>query len=97
MFVDAKKAHLNAKCDEEEWVELRQIEEMAVWDEKSSVGMGGLRKNIGGGLVRRGKAASTTFHHPETQVRVVVHGDNFTFAGTESELKTDSSGDARVV
>ena len=52
MFVDVKKAHLNAKCDEEEWVELRQIEEMAVWDEKSSVGMGGrLRKNIGGGWV----------------------------------------------
>ena len=25
MFVDVKKAHLNAKCDEEEWVEL--------WDE----------------------------------------------------------------
>ena len=23
MFVDVKKAHLNAKCDEEEWVELR--------------------------------------------------------------------------
>ena len=22
MFVDVKKAHLNAKCDEEEWVEL---------------------------------------------------------------------------
>ena len=51
MFVDVeKKAHLNAKCDEEEWVELpgefkkiwevRQIEELAVWDEKGSVGMG---------------------------------------------------------
>ena len=62
MFVDVKKAHLNAKCDEEEWVELggriqkfwevRQIEEMAVWDEKGSVGMGGrLRKKIGGGWV----------------------------------------------
>ena len=22
MFVDVRKAHLNAKCDEEEWVEL---------------------------------------------------------------------------
>ena len=36
---------------------------------------------------RRGRAASTIFYHPKTQVRVVVHGDNFTFAGTESELK----------
>ena len=62
MFVEVKKAHLNAKCDEEEWVELpdefikfwevRQIEEMAVWDEKGSVGMGGrLRKKIVGGWV----------------------------------------------
>ena len=32
--------------------EVRQIEEMAVWDEKGSVGMGGrLRKKIGGGWV----------------------------------------------
>lgn len=22
MFIDVRKAHLNAKCDEEEWVEL---------------------------------------------------------------------------
>ena len=36
---------------------------------------------------RRGRAASTIFYHPKTQVRVVVHGDDFTFAGTESELK----------
>ena len=36
---------------------------------------------------RRGTAASTIFHHPKTQVRVVVHGDDFTFAGTESELR----------
>ena len=36
---------------------------------------------------QRGRAASTIFYHPKTQVRVVVHGDDFTFAGTESELK----------
>ena len=36
---------------------------------------------------RRGRAASTIFYHPKTQVRVVVHGDDVTFAGTESELK----------
>ena len=36
---------------------------------------------------RRGRAASTIFYHPKTQVRVVVHGDDFTFASTESELK----------
>ena len=36
---------------------------------------------------RRGRAASTIFYHPKTQERVVVHGGDFTFAGTESELK----------
>ena len=36
---------------------------------------------------RRDRAASTIFYHPKTQVRVVVHGDDFTFAGTESELR----------
>ena len=36
---------------------------------------------------RLGRAASSIFYHPKTQVRVVVHGDDFTFAGTESELK----------
>ena len=36
---------------------------------------------------RCGRAASTIFYHPKTQVRVVVHGDDFTFAGAESELK----------
>ena len=36
---------------------------------------------------QRGRAASTIFHHPKTKVRVVVHGDDFTFAGTESELR----------
>ena len=35
---------------------------------------------------QRGRAASTIFYHPNTQVRVVVHGDDFTYAGTESEL-----------
>ena len=36
---------------------------------------------------RRGRPASTIFYHPKTQGRVVVHGDVFTFAGMESELK----------
>ena len=35
---------------------------------------------------QRGRAASTIFYHPKTQVQVVVHGDDFTYAGTESEL-----------
>ena len=35
----------------------------------------------------RGEAAPTTLRHPVTDVRAVVHGDDFTFAGTEVDLK----------
>ena len=44
------------------------------------------RRLVEDGL-RRCRAASTTLYHPKTQVRVVVHDDDFTFAGTEPELK----------
>ena len=37
--------------------------------------------------LQRGRVASTRFYHPETHVRVVVHGDDFTFAAKESALK----------
>ena len=36
---------------------------------------------------QRGRAASTIFYHPQTRVRVVLLGDDFTFAATESELR----------
>ena len=98
MFVDGKKAHLNAKCDEEEWVELPDEFKKFGRYAKLKRWLYGMRKAASGWeddyarrLVedgfRRGRAASTIFYHPKTQVRVVVHGDDFTFAGTESELK----------
>ena len=36
---------------------------------------------------RRGRAAPTVLYNPETEVRVVVHGDDFTFIGKDKELK----------
>ena len=36
---------------------------------------------------RRGKAAPTVFYHPERGVRLVVHGDDFTFMGVRRQLK----------
>ena len=35
---------------------------------------------------RRGRGAPTVFYNEETQVRLVVHGDDFTFSGTKAEL-----------
>ena len=37
----------------------------------------------------RCRAAATILGHPKSHVRVVVHGDDFTFAVTESELGND--------
>ena len=35
---------------------------------------------------RRGKGAPTFFHSAKTEVRVVVHGDDFSVSGTKHEL-----------
>ena len=44
-------------------------------------------KRLVGDGFQRGRGASTIFYHPKTHVCVAVHGDNFTFAATESELR----------
>ena len=36
---------------------------------------------------RRGIGAPTVFYNEKTQVRLVVHGDDFTFAGVKVELE----------
>ena len=98
MFVDVKKAHLSAKCDEEEWVDLSDEFKQNGRCAKLKRWLFGMREAASGWeddyarrLVedgfQRGRAASGVFFHPKTQVRVVVHRDNFTFAGTESELR----------
>ena len=72
VVIDVKKAHFNAKCDEEEWVELSdefqevwevfQAEEMVLWSDKGSVWMEDdhARRLVNDGFPR-GRAASTTF------------------------------------
>ena len=34
----------------------------------------------------RGKSSPCVFWHPQTGVKCVVHGDDFTFAGSDEEL-----------
>ena len=86
MSIDAKKAHLNAKCDEEKWVELPTEFEKFGRYAKLKRWLYGMRKAASGweddharrlveGGFRRGRSASTIFYHSKTQVRVVVHGD----------------------
>ena len=53
MFIDVKIAHLETKCEEEEWVELPDefktfgwyAKLTVIWDEKGSVWMGGRVRN----------------------------------------------------
>ena len=98
MFVDVKKTHLNAKCDEEEWVVLPDEFKKFGRYAKLKRWLYGMRKAASGWeddyarrLVddgfRRGRAASTIFYHPKTHVRVVVHVTTSRLLGTESELK----------
>ena len=71
---------------------VREVEDMALRHEDSHVGVGddnSRRLTVDG--VRRGRAAPTIFIFPDKQVRVVVRGDDFTFAGTDLELETIKS------
>ena len=97
MFIDVRKAHLNAVCEEEEWVELPED----FWEygvhARLRRWLYGMRKEAAGWEedyarrmvdegFRRGKGAPTVFHNDKTQVRVAVHGDDFAFSGTKVEL-----------
>ena len=97
MFIDIRKAHLNAECTEEEWVELP--EEFWRWGRYARLRrwLYGMRRaaaewedeyarKLEGIGFRRGKAAPTAFYNDKTKVRVVVHGDDFTCTGTRAEL-----------
>ena len=99
MFLDVRKAHLNAECNEEEWVELP--EEFWEWGKYARLRrwLYGMRKAaagweenyvsrlVGEGF-RRGIGAPSVFYNARSGVRVVVHGDDFTFAGTRRELES---------
>ena len=97
-FIDVTKAHHNAKCDDEEWVELlTEFDEFGRYA-KMKRWLHGMRKVVCGwegdhvekvvndGFLR-GRAASTIFSHPKTRVPVVVQCDVFNFNSTEMELK----------
>ena len=97
MFIDVRKAHLNAVCEEEECVELPEQfwehgryarlkrwlygmrKAAAGWEEDYA------KKMVAAGF-ERGKGVPTVFHNRGMEVRVVVHGDDFTFSGTKVEL-----------
>ena len=98
MFIDVKKAHLNGEIPEDVWVFVELPSEAGggvvrlrrwlygmrpaarAWEEHYA------KKLIEAGF-RRGVSNSTVFWHPEGDISLVVHGDDFTALGPEEELK----------
>ena len=64
-----------------------EVEEVAVRDEEGGGRLeGGLCEEDGERRIQEGRGAPTVFYNESTMVRVVVHGDDFTFSGTKVEL-----------
>ena len=108
-FIDVRKAHLNGVCEEDVYDELpveanagpgmcgkleRWLYGMRLagqaWEREYSVKL----ESIG---LKKGKAAATAFWNKDTEVRAVVHGDDFTLLGPEDELKKGRGKDGGVV
>ena len=98
MFIDVRKAHLNGVCNEEVYVELPEEAEAPGKCGKLKRWLYGMRgaaqgwernyteKFEGEGL-KSGKSTTAVFYNEQTETRVVVHGDDFTFLGYEDELQ----------
>ena len=95
MFVDVKEAHLYARCEEEEeWVQLPEefweygkYARLRRWLYGMRKAAAGWEEEYAGKLesegFRKGKGAPTVFFNAKTAVRLVVHGDDFTYSGTK--------------
>jgi hypothetical protein len=97
MFIDVSEAHLNAFCNEEVYVELPEDFERPGECGRLKRWLYGMRPAASGWEDHytdklesekfvRGVAAPTVFYNEGTGVRVVVHGDDFTFSGEEDAL-----------
>ena len=99
-FIDAKKAHLNPKCDDDVYIQLPP-------EVKTGQGMCGKLVHWLYGLrpaaaaweryyadkfeekgFQRGLTCGVVFYHPQMDVSMAVHGDDFTFCGLEQYLWT---------
>jgi len=97
MLIDVRKAHLNAVCEDEVYVEL-PIEAKAPgkcgkllrWLYGMRPAANAWEKEYVEKLAsigfERGKYSPVVFFNAQTGVRCVVHGDDFTFAGGKEEL-----------
>jgi hypothetical protein len=98
MFVDAKKAHLNPKCEKDVYIELPEEAECPEgMCGKLNFWLYGFRPAAAAwenhyadkfeeAGFERGVSCGVVFYHKEKDLSVVVHGDDFTFCGVEEDL-----------
>ena len=99
MFVDAKKAHLNPRCEEDVYIELpAEAGEEPGMCGKLEYWLYGFRKaasqwerfysdrleEVG---FQRGKGCPVLFYHSLRDVAMAVHGDDFVICGLDEELQ----------
>ncbi len=97
-FIDIKRAYFHARCIKDVYVDLPSQDHQEGMCGKLEKAMYGTRdaaqnwekecesvfNNIG---FKQGKSSPCLFHHPEKDLRVVVHGDDFTILGVDPALK----------
>ena len=98
LFVDARKAHLNPRCEKDVYVELpAEAECPEGMCGKLDFWLYGFRpaaaaweklycEKLEGAGFERGISCGVVFYHPAKDISVVVHGDDFTFCGLEEDL-----------
>ncbi len=98
LFVDARKAHLNPRCEKDVYIEL-PVESGCPEGMCGKLGfwLYGFRpaaaaweklycEQFEGAGFERGISCGVVFYHPARDTSVVVHGDDFTFCGLEEDI-----------
>ena len=99
LFIDVRKAHLNALCDQEVFVQLPEeahakkgyVGKLKRWlygcRGASSAWESEYTEKLEGVGFKRGKASAAVFYNAERDLRLVVHGDDFTFLGYSEDIE----------
>jgi len=98
LFIDARKAHLNPKCEQDVYIELPEEAEcpegmcgkLDYWVYGFRPAAAAWEKHYSEKLegcgFKRGAGCGVVFYHSERDISCVVHGDDFSFCGLEEDL-----------
>ena len=98
LFIDAKKAHLNPECGEDVYIQLPDeakggpgmCGKLNFWlygfRRAASAWEDFYAEKFEGAGFNRGAACPVIFYHPDRDLSLAVHGDDFTFCGIEEDL-----------